>query len=115
MIENRNFDGMDDFNFEDQSYMFIRKCNYADTIPMTWFNNLLINSIRQTDDVGAGLRLIQTGAWLSDWYSVITSVMEISYSLGIFYDRTDWYNAGKLTAKFTKLGLQMSMKRAHNF
>ena len=46
MIENRNFDGMDDFNFEDQSYMFIRKCNYADTIPMTWFNNVLINSIR---------------------------------------------------------------------
>ena len=95
--------------------MFIRKCNYADTIPMTWFNNMLINNINQLEEVNAGLRLIQTSAWLTDWYSVITSVMEISYSMGIFFDRVDWYNAGKLAAKFTKLGIQMSMKRARSF
>ena len=46
---------------------------------------------------------LSLASWVSDWYSVITSVMEISYSMEIFLDRMDMYNVGKLTGKFTKL------------
>ena len=48
--------------------------------------------------------------WIVDWYSVVTTMMEMSYSMEIFMQRMDFYNVGKLTAKITKLMIQIHMK-----
>jgi hypothetical protein len=106
MMEGQSLKGVDEFNFEDQSYTLIRKCNYADTIPGTIINNAIVNYADKLDPQSMEATLIyplSLASWVSDWYSVITSVMEISYSMEIFLDRMDMYNVGKLTGKFTKL------------
>ena len=106
MMEGKSMKGVDEFNFEDQSYTFLRKCNYADTIPGTIFNNAIVNYADKLEPESWKASLIypiSLASWMSDWYSVITSVMEISYSMEIFLDRMDMYNVGKLTGKFTKL------------
>ena len=41
--------------------------------------------------------------WAADWYSVMTAVMEISYSMEVFLYRMDWYNVGKISGKMVKL------------
>ncbi len=48
--------------------------------------------------------------WAADWYSVMTAVMEISYSMEIFLDRMDWYNVGKVSGKMLKLIVQIKAK-----
>jgi hypothetical protein len=49
-------------------------------------------------------------AWALDWYSVVTTVMELSYSMQIFMDRMDYYNSGKMVGKLTKLVFQIHEK-----
>jgi hypothetical protein len=39
MVTHESLSGVDEFNFEDQSYTLLRKCNYADTIYGTYINN----------------------------------------------------------------------------
>jgi hypothetical protein len=49
-------------------------------------------------------------AWMVDWYSVMTTIMELSYSMEIYLDRMDYYNSGKIVGKMTKLVFQIHEK-----
>lgn len=113
MMRKTSMTGADEFNFEDQSYTLLRKCNLADTIPATILSNLFINKVDKMDPMSyeaMALYPASTLLWVADWYSVITTVMEISYSMEIYLDRMDWYNVGKIMGKATKLVVQIKMK-----
>jgi hypothetical protein len=106
MIKKESLSGVDEFNFEDQSYTLLRKCNYFDTIPVTIASNYLIKKVDKMNPYSFGayaLYPLTLFLWVVDWYSVITTVMESSYSLEVWASRWDWYNFGKLTGKMTKL------------
>ncbi len=106
MITHGSLTGMDEFHFEDQSYTFLRKCNYADTIYGTWLLNWVVHRVEQVHPQSLEavmLYPLSLVAWLADWYSIITSTIEISYSMQTFMDRIDHYNLGKLVGKLVKL------------
>lgn len=113
MITHASLSDVDEFNFEDQSYTLLRKCNYADTIYGTWFNNMIVKRVAKVDPKSfeaVMLYPLSLFAWAIDWYSVMTTIMEISYSSEIFLDRMDYYNSGKLAGKFIKLIYQIHEK-----
>lgn len=113
MIQKKSIEGVDEFNFEDQSYTLLRKCNYFDTIGATIIDNYIINNVDKLNPNSFGalaLYPLSLFLWMADWYSVMTVVMELSYSGEIFLQRMDWYNVGKIFGKLTKLGVQIHMK-----
>ena len=106
IIETKSIDGQDEFNLEDVSYTFIRKCNYADTVQSTVISNLFINyyyELSEYHPLKTALRPAFAVAWASDWYSVATSGMEFCYSLLRLMDRLDYYTIGKMLGKVFKV------------
>jgi hypothetical protein len=91
----------------------LRKCNYADTIQYTLLANWFINRVEELDPKSTKALMsypMSLALWAVDWYSVMTSVMELSYSAEVFMDRMDYYNVGKISGKLTKLFIQIHMK-----
>lgn len=61
-------------NFNDVLQMYMRKCNYADSVQMTVFNNFLINRMDQSS-----LKLLSvpaTALKIIDYGSIIGDVVE---------------------------------------
>ena len=50
LLETMTIDSQDEFNLEDVSYTFMRKCNYADTVQQTIISNLFINYFYELSD-----------------------------------------------------------------
>jgi hypothetical protein len=113
MLRHASMTGADEFNFEDQSYTLLRKCNLVDTIQGTILINQLLGRLETLHPASFEAIVMYPLSymlWAADWYSVMTAVMEISYSLEVFLDRMDWYNVGKISGKLTKLLVQVKAK-----
>ena len=114
LINAMDINGQDEFNLEDVSYTFLRKCNYADTVQQTILSNLFINFFYELSDTNPMKLLLRPAfvlAWITDWYSMATAVMEWSWSLSRLMDRLDYYNIGKMTGKVFKVWVQLHAKQ----
>ena len=95
----------------------MKKCNLADTLYGTILNNAILSwydNLPQESFARSVMWPLWSIAWLSDWFSVTGSVMEMSYSMSLLMERHDLYNMGKIIGKLFKLYVQMRLKRDHD-
>eukprot|EP00347_Sterkiella_histriomuscorum_P009107 403342493 len=101
-----NYD--DSENFNDVVQLFMRKCNYQDSVQMSFINNYLINRMEDS-----GIKLMQSPVFILkviDWGSLLGDVVESAMSLQGFFFHFDLFNLGILLGKMSKVTTQLWMK-----
>ena len=97
-----NSDTNDLYNLNDAINLFVRKCNYLDTIESTVLLNLIVDYI----DYGPFADTLQ---WLkymiraADLATILSDVVDFDFIYQWYGIHHDYYNLGNLGGKITKI------------
>lgn len=101
---------MDQFNLNDAITLFMRKCNYFDSVEGVFIMNFIINYIDSSPSLYESIKGIRWGLRIVEFSTIIGDVVEISQALQAWYFHRDTFNAGILLGKVAKISSQVYME-----
>ena len=101
-------DENDKFNLMDSLSLFIKKCNYFDTLEGTFIINYIINQIDKSS-FAEELSLIRWTLRLIETLTIVPDMSEMAASTQAWMYHIDSYNVGILIGKLGKIATQLYM------